>query len=133
MRRDDWLDRLWKTIEAAEHRPFFFGACTQLAAECVDAMTGSEWLPAIRGLYARERRARALIRQAGGLAPIVCERLGPSTPPLTARPGDIVLLEFPRPSGPALGISVGSRIACAGDPGVVYLPAHATLAVWRID
>jgi hypothetical protein len=131
MRRDDWLDRLWKTIEAAQHRPFFFGACTQLAAECIDAMTGSEWAPDIQGLYARERRARALIRRAGGLAPLVCERLGPSSPPLTARPGDIVLLEFS--SGPAVGISVGARIACAGDPGVVYLPPHTTLAVWRID
>lgn len=131
MRRDDWLDRMWKAIEAAEHRPFFFGACTQLAAECIDAMTGSEWVPAIRGLYASERGARALIKRAGGLAPLVCERLGPSAPPLTARRGDIVLLEFP--NGPAVGISVGERIACAGEAGVLYLPPHATLSVWRID
>ncbi len=131
MRREDWIPRMWEAIEAANERPFFYGACVQLVAEVVDAMTGSSWLDAVKPLYADEASARALVEQ-GGLEPLVTERLGEPVARNLGRQGDVMLLNFPQ-SGPALGICTGDRIAGAGERGVFYVPFAWGLKAWRVD
>jgi hypothetical protein len=132
VRVENWQARLWKSLDAANERPFFFGACVQLAAECVDAITGSEWVAAVRALYADEGAARELVKAPGALEELVTERLGPPVARLLGRQGDLMLLELP--TGPALGICTGERIACVASPaGVRYLPFAMGLKAWRVD
>ena len=130
MRREDWIKRLWETLEAAQTRPFFYGACVHLAAECVDAMTDSQWVDSIRSLYADEESARALAAD-GGLERMVTERLGEPVARNLGGVGDPMLLELP--TGPAIGICTGPRIACAAEKGVLYLRFERGLKAWRVD
>jgi hypothetical protein len=130
MRHDDWIARLWETLEAAADRPFFYGACVHLAAECIDAMTGSQWAGSIRSLYADEVSARSLALD-GGLERMVTERLGEPVARNLGRMGDAMLLELP--TGPAIGICTGPRIACAAERGVLYLRFEHGLKAWRVD
>ena len=131
MRRSDWCEQLWNAIADAERRPFFYGACVQLTAECIDAMTDSNLVEKIRPLYSSEAAARALIEQPGSFEKLVTEFLGDATPPLLARRGDAVLLELS--TGPATGVCVGYRVACAASVGVLFLPLSQALATWRVD
>lgn len=132
MKRQDWIERLWATLEALDERPFYYGACVQLAAECVDAMTGSDFVQTVAPLIEAQRTPIALedlerfvVRFAGEPIALNC-----------ADRGDVVLLDLTlcfRDSGPALGICTGPRIACAALPkGVAYLKRERALKAWRI-
>jgi hypothetical protein len=125
VKRDDWLEQLWATLKAAEERPFYYGACVALAAECVDATTGSDFRQAVQTLI-EAAHAEPMIELAK-LEAFVTERLGEPIPMHRANRGDVVLLETH--FGPALGICTGDRIACAGD-GVVYLKRARGLKAW---
>ncbi len=126
MRRQDWLERLWAVLEAPERqtRQFHYGDCVALAAECVDATTGSDFRPAVQALIDAAQEKPVELAQ---LEAFVSERLGEPIPMHRANRGDVVLLELP--TGPALGICAGDRIACAGD-GVVYLRRAQGLKAW---
>lgn len=130
MRREDWIERLWETLEAARARPFFYGACVHLAAECVDAMTGSQWVVSVGSLYADEDSARTLAAD-GGLERMVTERLGEPVARNLGRVGDVMLLDLS--TGPAVGICTGPRIACAAERGVLYLRFDRGIKAWRVD
>lgn len=121
---------MWDALKAADERPFFYGACVQLCAEVVDAMTGSVWAAAVKPLYEHEAAARELV-ESRGLEALITERLGDPVPRNLGRQGDVMLLEIPL-FGPAAGICVGDRIAGAGD-GVIYIPFARGLKAWRID
>jgi hypothetical protein len=135
VRREDWLDRLWATLKAAEGRPFQYGACVQLAAECVDAIISNsnfreEVVPLIEA--AQERPLELAELQAH-----VTERLGEPIPINCGNQGDVVLLQLPgfpgAGNGPALGICTGHLVACAGYPsGVAYLNLNKAKAIWRV-
>src|ERR1700719_1706598 len=102
MRREDWLEQLWATLKAAEQRPFFYGACVQLAAECVDATTHSDFRQDVAPLIeAAQSRPIALEE----LRDAVTKRLGEPVPLNLACQGDVALLELT--AGPALGICTG--------------------------
>lgn len=131
MRLPDWNQRMWDALKAADERPFFYGACVQLCAEIVDAMTGSCWTGSVRPLYESETDARRLI-ESRGLEALITERLGAPVPRNLGRQGDVMLLEIPL-FGPAAGISVGDRIAGASERGVIYIPFARGLKAWRID
>ncbi len=130
-RRSDFVQQFMSALLVAEHRVFFYGACVQLAAECVDAMTGSSWTKQIKPLYADENAARALVAPPGGLERLVSERLGEPIPLSQVRGMDLVLLELP--SGPALGIYVGvNGVACAGERGIVCIKFQHAHKGWRV-
>ena len=128
MRPQDWIDRMWSTLEAARDRPFEYGHCARLAAECVDEISGTAFRPDVEQLVAAAADSPVTLEQ---LEAFVTARLGAPLPTiLQACQGDVILLELP--AGPALGICVGHQIACAGAlGGVVYLKLERALKAWR--
>jgi hypothetical protein len=123
--------RMWRVLEAAQRRPYEYGGCVLLAAECVDAMTGSDFSMKIAPLVAHAREHPITLE---GLQAAVTEQLGEPIEINRAAPGDVVLLNFPPPSGPALGISVGNLIACPIAPaGVGLLKLRRGLCAWRVS
>lgn len=133
MKRDDWLERLWKTLDAARDRPFVYGNCVLLAAECVDAMTDSDFRTAVGPLIDEAQERPYFLEELEGYT---CEKLGEPVAINWADQGDVVLLDLRgayHPAGPALGICTGTHIACAGIPtGVVYLKRERGLKAWRV-
>jgi hypothetical protein len=134
MRRSDWLQRLWQTIEAAEGRPFAYGRwdCVRHVAQVLDAMTDGAWLALVNTLYQDKRGALRLLMRSGGLEALVSAQLGPPVPRNLARCGDVVALELD--TGPAIGICVGPRVAVAAMPaGIEYAPLERAHCAWRVD
>ncbi len=131
MRRDDWVEQMFATLEATKERPYQYGACVAIAAEVVDAIAQTTWRTDIAPLIADEAAAQELIAAPGALEALVTARLGEPVPMGLAMRGDVVLLELG--SGPSLGICTGDRIACpAEDKGVVYLRRMRGIKAWRI-
>ena len=132
MKRDDWLDRLWETIDAHKFIAFEYGVhdCCTFVATCLDAMHGSERLKKILVEYHDEKTAKALIKSKDGMLGVVEYFLGKSKPPHAARRGDPVLVESLK--GTIVGICIGDAIVCAGD-GVETYPLHLSRAAWCID
>lgn len=126
MRRTDWVSQLWLALEAAKDRPFFYGACVQLAAECVDAMTDTRYRELIPELAKAQPdiTMEALTAQVG-------DELGAQIALNQAGRGDVMLLNLE--NGPALGICTGDRVAVAGElKGVVYLRRARAVRAWRV-
>jgi hypothetical protein len=130
MRRADWLARMWAVIEAARGEPFKIGRhdCVRLAAQAVDAMTGADWMAHVEAFS--PRYALRLMVVPGAVEREMTRALGEPVPVGWARRGDLVALDMP--SGTAIGICVGERIAVAGD-GVLYLPLARARCAWRIE
>lgn len=134
MRREDWLERMWAELEAAEGRPFEYGRhdCVRLVARCLDVITPAHgYVETVRHLYDGKRRALRLAMNPG-LEEMVTRFLGSPVPRNLARVGDVCALDLP--TGPAIGICTGPRIAVAASPeGVMYLPLEQATAVWPVD
>lgn len=127
-RRVDWIERLWSVLEGeAARREFAYGGCVRLAAECVEAMTGVDH---------RERCALLAAAAHDGVSLDQLEReatelLGEPVPMGLARRGDVVLVDLP--SGPALAVCTGDKLACAALPaGIAYLNRNKGLKAWRV-
>lgn len=133
MRREDWLERLWATVETAQRTPFAWGAndCTTFAAACIDAMTGSDWRARLAAAYTDEASARAYIVAEGGIEAGVTRRLGEPVASLQARRGDVCLVETPE--GPGLAICVGPVAVVPGATGLVRKPLRDVIKAWRVD
>jgi hypothetical protein len=134
MRRADWLERLWATLDAAQERPFYYGACVALAAECVDAMTDSNFRQDVAPLIEAAQTSPIELTE---LHAHVTARLSEPISINCANRGDLALLELPSVpgsgNGPALGICTGPMIACARYPGgVAYLKLNKAKAIWRV-
>lgn len=130
MRRQDWQAQLWRVIEGAHDRPFHYGACVELASECVDAITepATHWQAGVEDLVAAAQTRPVTLEE---LEAYVTERLGAPIAIRQADQGDVVLLELT--TGPALGICTGHLVACAQIPrGVAYLKLHRALRAWGI-
>lgn len=122
------LDQL---IAASLRRPFAWGQmdCCLWAADAVLAATGRDLAAGLRGTYASEDEAAAVLERLGGLA-AVGALAGPAVPPLAAARGDVGLVEF----GGRLSLAVcdGPHWLVAGRRGVVPVPFDAATAAWRV-
>lgn len=136
MKRRDWLDRLWETIEARRALPFEWGKaegaqdCYIFVAACVDAMTDSNFVEQMLARYSDEASARDVLFQAGGHVSLVSEYLGPPARIAYMRRGDVALvcrggMEF-------LGICVGTDIATATPAGLALHPREYATACWSV-
>ena len=78
MKRADWLDKMWETIEAHEGRAFAWGVddCCLFAARVYDAMHDTHHAEALAARYHDEASALEYIEAQGGIGPAVCEYLG---------------------------------------------------------
>jgi hypothetical protein len=132
VKKPDWLDCLWETIEAHKSIAFEYGVhdCCTFVAKCLDAMHGSDRLKQILGEYHDEGTAKALIASQGGLKDTVSYFLGAPSLSHHARRGDVLLVETD--AGESVGICIGDTVACAGD-GVVMFQRIKAKAAWCID
>lgn len=132
-RLENWPQILADFIAAAD-RPFRWGSwdCGLMAADCILAMTGIDIAAEFRGRYTTARGARRVMR--GSMAEMmarVSSAYGmPEVMATLARRGDMVMVDTPL--GDALGICVGTRVACAGPNGLTLLPLSAARRAWRI-
>lgn len=132
MRRADWPTRLAGVVEGRRQLPFSWGAhdCCAFAAACVEAVTGIDHFAAWRGRYRSRMGAMRWIAEAGGLPVLVSRALGEPDLPGRAQRGDVVLIGTR--AGFALGVCVGSTIACAGPQGVTFVPLNEGLQCWHV-
>lgn len=130
-RREDWLDRMWSTIEFFSNKPFVWGSndCCSFSAKVIDAMCDSNFAKQLAEKYTDEDSAIRYIVEEGGMEKAISGYLGKSKVGRAQR-GDVVL--FDGALGETLGICVGSTIASVNDSGVAYFPRSATICYWTI-
>ena len=133
MRRPDWTQRLWLTIEVEKERAFSFGDsdCCLFAARCVDAITDENFEAGLRACYHDEASALAYLERMGGMQAAVTAHLGaPLERPAVAQRGDVVM--FRDGAGrDTLGVCTGELLATTGQ-GLTFHPMTAALVAWRI-
>lgn len=136
MRRFDYVDRLWETIEARQRLPFVWAGhegsqdCCTFVAACVDAMTGSSFLAAMLERYHDAVSAQACINDAGGLAELITEYLGPTKPVARMSLGDVALCQMK--GREFLGICARDRIIAATEHGLGELSKKHAVACWGV-
>lgn len=137
-RVEAWPERLAALIEARREAPFAWGShdCCLFAADAVLASTGRDPAAAVRGSYASEAEAEALMLGAGGLEAFVAAAAAeaglPEIPVAFAQRGDIALV---RPGNdPAVGVVLGDRVAVVGMDRMGFLPigAAGVLRAWAV-
>lgn len=137
VRREDWPERLNALIESRTFVPFGWGTqdCVTLAADCIEAMTGTDPLMSLRGRWSSQEEAAAVLAELGGLVHAVRDQFGQAVPPTMARRGDLVIVEVAGESGPvrALGICLGTFAAAPGPAGLQWPSMADALAAWRVD
>ena len=134
MRLDGWEEALDAVVRAAGERPFAYGAhdCCRFAAECVDAITGGDYLKRLSAEYHDEASMLAYLAATGGVQLAAMQWLGAGDERWSqARRGDVCLV--PTERGDGLGVCVGDRIAVAADHGLALYPLTAARRVWRIE
>lgn len=140
MRVDHWPMALSEVAAQAEARraPFAYGTwdCCLWAAEAVQAITGVDYMAALRG-YASKEEADALLSEHGGLESLVTEVLGAESQHISrAMRGDVVIGELqlvPGESGSVLGICHGHVCSIAVEGGLRYLPTAMFKNCWSVE
>jgi hypothetical protein len=141
VRLPHWQSRLSEYLVAAAGAPFHYGVfdCGLFVAGALEAMTGVDVVPGIRGTYKNRTAAFAQVRlicgasTMEGLAHYLTARHGmPEVAPLMAQRGDAVLLRAGRRSSLGLVAMHGTEILAPYRGGLLRLPlAHATRA-WHV-
>jgi hypothetical protein len=135
-RFEDWPLRLTAFVEGATHTPFAWGRhdCCLFAADAVAAITGVDPASELRGRYHNPNSAARLSVRRGGFEKMVADlaaRHGMAAlRPLQAQRGDVMLVDTE--AGPALGVCLGGKIACAAPLGLSWLPLTAARRAWRV-
>lgn len=134
-RFEDWPKRLDEAIAVARVLPFAWGQrdCLLFAADCVEAMTGTDPAAQWRGRWSSAEEAYAILNAefggdlAAAVDSVLGERLGG---PAFAQRGDVVMVDTP--NGLALGVCAGSYHVAPWRTGLVALRFSQALAAWRI-
>lgn len=129
-RREDWPQRLAAFVERARHQAFAFGEwdCCLMAADWVLEATGVDHARGLRGAYADERGAAAVLGRRGGVPAIATGALGEPIAPAFAQRGDVVMMLTQR--GPALGVCIGAEAIFPGARGAVR--SGSWQSAWRV-
>lgn len=131
MRRADWVQRMWATIQSYQRTPFQFGVhdCALFSCRVVDAITDSELAGSFS--YASKRAAMRYMRDQGGLEAAVSRRLGDPVTGYGARRGDICLIQG-EDADVSLGPCVGPDIAALSNDGLAFVALRHALKHWRV-
>ncbi|EKE75181.1 DUF6950 family protein [Gallaecimonas xiamenensis] len=121
-------------IEPRRHIPFTWGKldCCMLAADWVEAQTGTDFAAEFRGRYSTRIGATRALKKAGfdDVEAAVTAALGEPVGRLQLRRGDLALVsQF---AGPALGIVGGDLVWAPGNYGLVTVKLGAALKGWRL-
>jgi hypothetical protein len=133
MKRHDWVDKLFFTIDELEKEPFEWGKidCCMFAARIVDAMCDTSYAADLAKEYDDEKSALAYIKSFGSIKEAVSSWLGePSDKTIYTQRGDVVLFE--NDGRETLGICVGSTIVSTGEFGIVHVPVYNALYRWAV-
>jgi hypothetical protein len=135
-RPQDWPERLAKHLLDALQKPFQWGVndCATLACDGALAVAGVDPMASLRGTYATEQGADAIISAAGGFAALaqqLADQAGlPASPVPFAQRGDLVLIE--RGNMLMLGLVTDSGVAVAGEDGLAFLPLRKAVMAWSV-
>lgn len=131
VRFQDWPSRLEAIIRSRERAPFSWGTndCVLFAADAINAMTGCDPWPGIRGRYRTALGASRLIKQMGGIESAVSESFDRIKPSFAGR-GDLLLFRSAR--GPYLGICTGIYGCAPAEFGLLARPYTDALMAWKV-
>jgi hypothetical protein len=134
-RADDWPERLAEFIDSRRASAFAWGAhdCFQFAADAAQALTGDDPAAAVRGTYATEEEAEAIIGP-GGLEVWVASTMASwgaaECEPAFAQRGDVVFVAVGNQR--MCGVHLGSTIAVPGAERLHFVPASRAMRAWVV-
>lgn len=131
-RKHDWQLCLEAFVHERKSMPFAWGTndCTIFAADCVQALTGVDVVPAEARGYTTERQAARILKERGGLIGIATAAMGEPLPPLLAGIGDVVLSKAG--AHDMLAICNGGTCIAPGPDGLVHLGMATATMCWRV-
>lgn len=131
MRRADWHERMWQTVDAHRDTAFDWAHanCCQFAIAVADAMTDGDVSAEVAAICTSEQAVEQHLEETGGLVNALARLYGE---PDNTRPqrGDIVVVESP--VGPVAGIWVGNVALVMTKVGVTEYPRSSIIAQWSI-
>lgn len=133
MKRHDWVDKLFSSINELEKEPFEWGKmdCCMFSARIVDAMCDTSYAIDLAKEYDNEKSALTYIKSFGSIKEAVSSWLGePSDKTIYTQRGDVVLFE--NDGRETLGVCVGSTIVSTGEFGIVHTPVYNALYRWAV-
>lgn len=128
----DWPIRFEAFVKQKINAPFCWGKndCSAFCADFVLQITGRFLTPAnLRGHGTAKSALRAL-ESSGGLSEAVTSVLGAPVPVLTARIGDLALVNVGRHQ--AIGICNGDTVIGPGRSGIVAVSMLCAVSAWRV-
>lgn len=141
MRKDGWQSALSAYLLGCAHMPFRYGSldCGLFVSGAIEAMTGIDVVPGLRGSYGTRAEAFAAVKSLCGnvtmaaLADTLTAAHGmPEIPVLLAQRGDVVRLRHGRSASLGIVAMHGTEILTPYAAGILRLPlSHATRA-WRV-
>jgi hypothetical protein len=134
-RSTDWPERLAAFIDARRFEPFAWGVqdCFLLAADAAREVTGDDPAAAVRGLYADEDEAQAIIGEDGleaWVAATMAAWGAPECGPAFAQRGDLVFVAVGNQR--MCGVHLGNSVAVPGVDRVQFLPLARILRAWAV-
>lgn len=127
----EWRERFDAFLRERMATPFQWGVhdCCLYAADAVRASTGVDLAADLRGTYGTALAAAHVLQSVGGLAG-AASRAGPEIAPLTARVGDVGIVNDGHQD--ALAVCHGEVWLVPGKDGVGALPFDAAKRAWRV-
>jgi hypothetical protein len=129
MRLPDWEPRLDAVLNQWGQQQFEWGRwdCALLAADCIEALTGTDPAAAFRGRYSTKQGAAAALRKygAGTLKATLDAATDGQIPPALAQRGDVVMFQ-----GNA-GVCMGRMSLFIGE-GLEQVPTLDCETAWGV-
>jgi hypothetical protein len=134
-RAADWPETLAGFIDGRRGHGFVWGAhdCFIFAADAALALTGDDPAAAVRGTYATEEEAEAIIGAAGleaWVASTMAAWGAPECPPDLAQRGDMVFVAVGNQR--MCGVHLGATIAVPGAERLHFIPSALALRAWVV-
>jgi hypothetical protein len=127
-----WEHTLFEFVESRKNLPFERGVhdCCLFAADWVLALTGVDYAAALRGTYADDESALAIIQAAGGIVPLVSRLVGEPIAVSLAQRGDVVAIK--EGTTGAIGVCIGKYSVFVGHDKMYHIPTLKCDSAWRI-
>jgi hypothetical protein len=146
VRRHDWQLQHELFARQRARQPFAWGSndCATFAADYVQAITGVDVAPDLRGYQTALEAGRVLEAQraqtraglyTNGLFALATAKLGEPMPPTLAAVGDVVLLmqdDVPKHRSHMLGVCNGTTAMGPGRLGILHVGMHLAIAAWKV-
>jgi hypothetical protein len=136
-RLPDWPTRLASIMDASIAKPLVWGAhdCVTFAADEVLAITGEDLIADLRGRWSTALGAGRVLQRLGGFVQAITERLGPASPAIYARRGDLVLFPDELVVGGrrgCLSVCFGTLCGAPGERRMTFRSAGEGRLCWRV-